>query len=274
MACMTKASPDEIGVRYNAGAVLERCGEPYQAEAVFRSVLDREPTFYRARLWAAVLRFQREGDVALDGSIDELSRAAWDSNDENADALVHLAHLELARGGSDDLDNAKTHLERAIVLGDSRDEIYVDLARTYMARQSLDLAARVMESALEIHPRSSVLHNMEGVIAAVRRDGQAARKAFDEASALDPQSFDVAMNRAAFDLDMRDFHRGERDYRVALDLRPDDYDARVGLALTLEGQGAVGKRDAAILQLTTLRELDPGRREAALLLRDFATPAP
>ena len=274
MACMTKAAPDEIGFRYNAGVVLERCGEPYQAEAVFRSVLDREPTFYRARVSAAVLRFQREGEAALDGAIEELSRAVWDSNDENAEGLVQLAHLELARGSSGDFERAKTHLERAIVLGDSAAVIYVDLARTYMARESPDLAARVIESAIELHPRSSALHNMEGVIAAARRDGRAAAKAFDEASALDSKSFDAAMNRAALDLDLRDFRRGEHDYRVALDLRPDDYDARVGLALSLEGQTSAPARETAVEQLGVAKQLAPRRVEAPALLRELSTAAP
>jgi tetratricopeptide (TPR) repeat protein len=272
MACMTKVARDDLGLRYNAGAVLQRCGEPYQAEAVFRSVLDREPTFYRARVSAALLRYERSD---VDGAIDELARAVWDSNDEDADALVHLAHLELARNGDpDDLDRARAHLERAIVLGDQSEATYVDLARTYVAHGSLDLATTVVEGALALHPGSAALHNMAGVVAVARRDAPVASKEFDEARALDPKSFDATMNRAALDLDMRDFERGEHDYRVALDLKPNDYDARVGLALTLDGQSTTAKRETAILQLVTAKELEPRRPEADRLLRVFSVGEP
>src|SRR4051812_1019347 len=59
---------------------------------------------------------------------------------------------------------------------------------------------------------------------------------FNTARTLDPSFYEAQMNYAAVNLLFRGFGQAEEAYKAALKMRPNDYDAHLGLALALRGQ--------------------------------------
>ena len=74
------------------------------------------------------------------------------------------------------------------------------------------------------------------------------------------------MNYAAVNSMFRGFAEAEHAYRDALDLRPDDYEARLGLALALRGQLSSQNQDRLLPEIQEhierARKAAPGRPEA------------
>ena len=76
------------------------------------------------------------------------------------------------------------------------------------------------------------------------------------------------MNYAAVNLGFRGFSEAEKAYKNALAMRPNDYDAHLGLALALRGPitGAEGDYDAKMAaiqaELDAAKKIDPNRPDA------------
>ena len=66
-------------------------------------------------------------------------------------------------------------------------------------------------------------------------DLSSAAQAFGLARRLGPKFFEAHMNYAAVNLQFRGFKQAEDAYRQALKLRPNDYEAHLGLALAIRG---------------------------------------
>jgi len=60
---------------------------------------------------------------------------------------------------------------------------------------------------------------------------------------LDPDFFEAHMNYAAVNLSFRGFEQAEAAYREALRLRPNEFEAHLGLALAIRGQISPANRD-------------------------------
>ena len=85
------------------------------------------------------------------------------------------------------------------------------------------------------------------------------------------------MNYAAVNLSFRGFEQAETAYREALRLRPNEFEAHLGLALAIRGQITPGNRDEkmpeAEKQLAEAKKLSPNRPETyyneAILTQEF-----
>jgi tetratricopeptide (TPR) repeat protein len=89
---------------------------------------------------------------------------------------------------------------------------------------------------------------------------------FANAAKLNPKFFEAQMNLAAVNLSFRGFEQAERAYRKALEMRPNDYDAHLGLALALRGQITDANYDqqlgAVQGELDQAKKLDGNRPDA------------
>src|SRR6185369_1330511 len=104
-------------------------------------------------------------------------------------------------------------------------------------------------------------------------------EAFGKARAAKPGFYEAEMNYAAVNLQFRGFSKAEEAYRAVIKTRPDDYDARVGLALALRGQIQIQEQNAGDLvsqagkELDKAKELAPDRPEAyyndAILTQEY-----
>jgi tetratricopeptide (TPR) repeat protein len=286
---------------YDAGLVQRRCKHEGEAKALFEAAVARDPRFYPAR---AALALGSAGDPAgLDRAIAELSTILRETRFSNADTLVSLATLQMRRAnatadeeGTGDLDRAGKNLHRALAIDDSNMSALNQLALVHLqqarhvgaagaprqegkkaATQALELAALVSAQAIAKNPRWAPIHNTAGLIEVELGNLSRAAAFFDEARRLDPRLLEAQMNVAALNLQVRGFARAEEAYRAVLAIRPEDYDARVGLALAIRGQidepSEVTRVAAATQELEHAKQIAPERPEAyfnqAILVQEY-----
>jgi Tfp pilus assembly protein PilF len=284
---------------YNAGLAQQRCGSDADARKYFQQTLALDPRSHRARSQLALYSYKEGGDAALESTIASLQQAVLDAEFQNTEALVNLAMLQMKRNGptagtgcASDLDCARKNIQRALAVDDSYMPAFNQLAIYYLERareksgqkrrstaalgrrgeraldqQQLELAALVCSQATRKNPGYAAIHNTAGLIQVELGNVNAAVQAFGTAARLDPRFFEAQMNLAAVNLSFRGFKQAEEAYRAAIKMRPNDYDAHLGLALALRGQiaSADPNGDAQVKGvqevLDRARTIDPARPE-------------
>jgi tetratricopeptide (TPR) repeat protein len=195
---------------------------------------------------------------------------------------------------------AKLNLQRALALNDSFMPAFNQLALYYLNqargtgpaqgglvvagakkkranKQRLDLAALVSSQAQKKNANYAPIHNTTGLILVEMEKYNGAVKSFAAARRLNPKLFEAQMNYAAVNLSFRGFKESEEAYRAAIKLRPDTYEAHLGLALALRGQidfqNAKELVAEAQKELNEAKKLEPKRAEAfyneAILTEEF-----
>jgi tetratricopeptide (TPR) repeat protein len=101
--------------------------------------------------------------------------------------------------------------------------------------QQLELAALVCSQAITKNPRYAPIHNTAGLIQNELGRVNNAVAEFGRAAELDPKFFEAQMNYAALNLGFRGFEQAQAAYKRALAVRPNDYDAHIGMAVALRG---------------------------------------
>ncbi len=279
--------------RYDAGLAQQRCHHDAAARALFEAALAQDPGFYPAR---AALAVAGRGPGGLDRAIAELGRAVRDARFRDAATLTALATLQMQRGshaaddeGAGDLERAATNLHRALAIDDSSMPALNQLALLHLERargerpgekaatQALELALLVCSQAIKKSPRFAPIHNTAGLVEVALGDLSRAAASFDEACRLDPHLVEAQMNLAALNLQVRGFARAEEAYRAVLAQRPDDYDARLGLAVAIRGQiddaTEAARVAAASAEIEAAKRISPERPEAyfneAILVQEY-----
>jgi tetratricopeptide (TPR) repeat protein len=296
---------------YDAGIANQRCHKDADAKKLFQQVLDKDPKFHRARMQLAMYAFAESGEKNVDQAIAEMHRAAIeDAQFKNVEALVDLGLLYLKRNnnspdndGANDLARAKKYIQSAMAVDDGYMPAFNELALVYFeaARQkagrdtkrkvstsaskekrvdsqALELAALVCSQAVRKNPNYAPIHNTAGMIQVELRNLNSAVGEFNNARKIDPAFYEAQMNYAAVNLQFRGFQQADEAYRAALKLRPDDYDAHLGLALALRGQIDDSNFDKMVKdsgeQLELAKKAAPDRPEAyynqAILTQEYS----
>jgi tetratricopeptide (TPR) repeat protein len=305
---------------FNAGLAYQRCNDDKNARARFEQALQADPKFHHAR--AQIALYQYKADSNEDAAIGALQQAVTDAQFQNVPALVNLAMVQMVRdsaqGGQDckdDLDCAKRNLQRALAIDDAYMPAFNQLALYYfqLAKkragavkgttksskgrhvvtnaatakhadvQQLELAALVCSQAIRKNPNYAPIHNTAGLIQTELGQINGAVGEFATAAKLDPKFFEAQMNYAAVNLGFRGFAQAAEAYKKALAMRPNDYDAHLGLALALRGPitGAETNYDqlvaAAQAELDAAKKIDPNRPDAyyneGILTQEFKAKA-
>ncbi|MDC3959426.1 tetratricopeptide repeat protein [Polyangium jinanense] len=295
---------------YNAGVSYQRCKQDAKAKEYFKKALDADPKFHRARVQLAIYSFAESQEKAIDPAINELYQAAVvDARFQNVEGLVQLGMLHMKRNntqadkdGRTDLQNAKRYAQSALAVDDGYLPAFNLLALIYMESakvkagrsskkgvatnvskekkidtQALDLAALVCSQAIRKNPNYAPIHNTAGMIQVELSNLNGAVSAFNTARKLDPTFYEAQMNFAAVNLSFRGFAQAEEAYRAALKMRPNDYDAHLGLALALRGQIDDTNFDkmvaAAAAELAEAKKISPERAETyyndAILTQEY-----
>lgn len=284
---------------YNAGLAYQRCAKDGDAKAQFSAALAADPKQHRSRAALAMYDYREKGEAALDGAIGALQQAVRDAEFQNVEALVNLATLQMKRNGTSadndgasDFDRAKKNLQRALAIDDGFQPAFNQLALYYLetARQKagkktaaksrfatfqktkrvdvqqLELAALVCSQAIRKNPNYAPVHNTAGLIQVELENINGAVKEFEVAARLDATFFEAQMNYASINLSFRGFKAAEDAYRAALKIRPNDYDAHLGLALALRGQIDDSNFDKyvadALAEIEACKKLSADRPEA------------
>jgi tetratricopeptide (TPR) repeat protein len=293
---------------YNAGLAYQRCNKDAEAKAQFQAALNLDTKFHHARVQIALYDLKEKGDGAMEPVILELQQAVADAQFQNVQALVNLAMLQMKRrsthtdqDGANDFDRAKKNLQRALAIDDGYQPAFNQLALYYleMAKQKagrsgkaktatfgktkkadqaqLELAALVCSQAIRKNPNYAAIHNTAGLIQVELQVINSAVQEFQTAAKLDPAFFEAQMNYAAVNLSFRGFKQAEDAYRNALKVRPNDYDAHLGLALAIRGQINDSNFDKYVAdaqkELDECKRLAPDRAETlyneAILTQEY-----
>ena len=290
---------------FNAGLAYQRCNDDKNAKAKFEAALQADPKFHHARAQLAL--YQYKADSNEDAAINALQQAVTDAQFQNVPALVNLAMVQMARdsaqggqGCKDDMDCAKLNLQRALAIDDAFMPAFNQLALYYFSLakkragavkggsksakgrqimtnasigkkadvQQLELAALVCSQAIRKNASYAPIHNTAGLIQNELGQVNGAVAEFKQAAQLDSKFFEAQMNYAAVNLGFRGFAEAEKAYRHALEMRPNDYDAHLGLALAIRGPitGTEGDYDAKLAavqgELDAAKKIDPARPDA------------
>ena len=285
---------------FNAGLAYQRCGDDKDAKAQFEKALQADPKFHFARAELALYQYKADGNE--DAAISALQQAVLDAQFQNVPALVNLAMFQMLRdsdaAGNDcknDMECAKKNLQRALALDDAYMPALNQLALYYfqlakkrtgeakashrgrhMATnaamgkradvQQLELAALVCSQAIRKNAAYAPIYNTSGLIQNELGQVNGAVASFGQASKLDPKFFEAQMNYAAVNLSFRGFEQAQNAYKKALEMRPNDYDGHLGLALALRGQITDSNYDTQVAavqsELDTCKKLDPNRPDA------------
>ena len=285
---------------YNAGLAFQRCSNDKEAKARFEKALSEDPKFHHAK--AALALYQYKADTNEDAAIATLQQAVLDAQFQNVPALVNLAMFQMQRdaatagdGCKDDMECAKKNLQRALAIDDAFMPAFNQLALYYfqLAKkragasrlsakgsrgrsiatnaamgkradvQQLELAALVCSQAIRKNKDYAPIHNTAGLIQNELGQVNGAVGEFSVAAKLDPKFFEAQMNYAAVNLSFRGFKQAEDAYRKALEMRPNDYDAHLGMALAMRGQIDDVNYDKQVAgvqaELDTCKKLDAAR---------------
>lgn len=278
---------------YNAGLSYQRCKKDTEAKQYFKQALDKDSKFHRARVQLALYSFAESGEKNIDQAIGEMRQAAVvDAQFKNVEALVNLGMLYIKRNnqnadsdGANDLARAKKYIQSALAVDDGFMPAFNQLAILYLETakqkagrdtkaktatnaskqkkvdtQALELAALVCSQAIRKNPKYAPVHNTAGMIQVELGNLNSAVREFDNARRLDPAFYEAQMNYAAVNLQFRGFAQAEDAYRAALKMRPNDYDAHLGLALALRGQIDDSNFDKFVKDASA--ELDAAKRLA------------
>ncbi|HMI88239.1 MAG TPA: hypothetical protein VK550_29345 [Polyangiaceae bacterium] len=304
-ATMNRDLPEAL---YNAGLAYQRCNKDAEAKAQFQAALNLDTKFHHARVQIALYDLKEKGDGAMEPVILELQQAVADAQFQNVQALVNLAMLQMKRrsthtdqDGANDFDRAKKNIQRALAIDDAYQPAFNQLALYYleMAKQKagrsgkaktatfaktkkadqaqLELAALVCSQAIKKNPNYAAIHNTAGLIQVELQVLNTAVQEFQTAAKLDPSFFEAQMNYAAVNLSFRGFKQAEDAYRNALKVRPNDYDAHLGLALAIRGQINDSNFDKYVAdaqkELDECKRLAPDRAETlyneAILTQEY-----
>jgi tetratricopeptide (TPR) repeat protein len=282
---------------FNAGLAYQRCGDDKDAKPLFEKTLQDDPKFHFARAQLAL--YQYKADSNEDAAITALQQAVLDAQFQDVPALVNLAMFQMVRDsdapGNDcknDMECAKKNLQRALALDDAYMPALNQLALYYfqLAKkrageakasrrgrhmstnaaiakradvQQLELAALVVSQAVRKNAAYAPIHNTAGLIQNELGQVNGAVLEFGQASKLDPKFFEAQMNYAAVNLSFRGFEQAQNAYKKALEIRPNDYDGHLGLALALRGLIDNSNYDAQVAavqsELDTCKKLDANR---------------
>lgn len=290
-----------VQATYDAGLAFQRCNDDKNARARFEKAAKDDPSFDAALARLALFRFKQDSNA--DTAIETIQRAVSQGEFKNVAALVDLAAMQMARDGQssapgckDDMECAKLNLQRALAIDDAYMPALNQLGLYYLqlakkragvaapsrARgtrgrqmltsaapqkkadvQQLELAALVCSQAIAKDPGQATIHNTAGLIMNELGQVNGAVGEFAIATKLDPKFFEAQMNYAAVNLSFRGFEQAQRAYQKALEMRPNDYDAHLGLALALRGPLTGTEPDYRERVAAVARELDAAKKSDA-----------
>ncbi len=257
--------PEMAEWRYYLGRLHATLGNSSAAATEFEAFLKLRPDDRPARL-ALGQALAEMGDTAG-------ARAAFAKLlAEEEGAVAHFELGQLDAEGSD-FAAAANHFERALALQPSASRLHLPLARAYRQLGREDDAehhlAQRGNGPLQIEdPLIEQLGQLatgfrsfanRGVTAFRQRDYRAATAAFAKAVELEPDNANARQNLASALLLSGQPEPAEHHYREAIRLQPDLAQAHFNLGTLLAGKG---DRAAAIEQLLQAVELVPSYRDA------------
>lgn len=271
---------------YARGVTYQQCNLHDQARQAFQAALelraDYPPALIQLGVYALV-----DGD---DAKAQQLFEKAYKADITAYEAYINLAILAFKRGnfrpgqqaaeGAADvlIGSALAVQADAVVALENLARFFFDYSQLSEANQRFRrFALLVCQYAITKNPNYAPIYNLRGLIFLAEENIRAAIGDFRKVIERDPDNFEAHMNYASLNLGFRGYAEAFRSYTEALRIRPDSYDALIGLGVairglaseqeSMEGEGEYieGTRYTyamAIEKYEAAKRLDPARPEA------------
>jgi len=135
-------------------------------------------------------------------------------------------------------DVAVQHLQKSIELAPDDVDVLKQLVQVHLAKADLPRAGEAMERVLALAPGDAWTHYNLGVLCLETDRADDALRHFEQAVEADGTYLDARLGLAGMLYERKEWSRAAEEYRKALELDPENADARTYLDLALrEGQG-------------------------------------
>ncbi len=244
---------------FNAGTILEECGQDDDANKEYLEALAANPKFGPAIANLGEMAYRRK-DVAGARAkfeqainVDPRGAAAAYNN------LGVLLYQDAVNGNTDAYKDAISKLRRALAIDSDSMPAYALLALIYYTtsqgdRSKLQLAELVCKEANLSNDHFPPIYNTMGLIELKKKNVTGALKDFEKAVSLDPNYVEAHLNIGAIGLSSRQYDKAQASFEAVLKLQPNNVDAVIGLGVALRGQKNF---DEAEKQYKHALELDP-----------------
>ncbi len=221
-------------------------GQHGAAEISFRKALRLDGENHEAMLELASL-YLKKGEISTSFELLAQVREVTTTSENISKSFVFkyryvLALAYLARG-----EREKGHNILSDLIGEVKNfaPAYTSLATSYIELDRLSVAEFVMKRAVDRIKDDASVFNLLGYIYQRGRQGDAARRWFDKALAVDPNYAPALVNRGNLYAQQFELSRAEKDLIAALAADPGSSDAMVSLGVVQKRQGnIVGARSS------------------------------
>ena len=267
---------------YMAGVAQSRCGEDAEARTFFNRALEIESTLCQALAGIAV---QQMAAGELGAAMQSLNRAL-STEKACAEAYANRAIVRVRQASSANAEEATAEalsdLRRALVFDASYLDAFGQMALIHYNRalieddqQRLDVAEVVCRQATLIDASYAPIYNTWGLIKVERGEVIEALQMFQAATERDNSMFQAFMNFGQITQSFRGYQDSRAAFARAAELRPEDYDARIGLGAALRG---LDQLEASQAEYERAIAIDQARPEAyfnlGLIWQDYQTGSP
>jgi protein O-GlcNAc transferase len=225
-------SPAGLSLQQRLAAALDlhRRGKLYEAEQVYRAVLDQYPRCFDALHLLGVIAIERG---ALDDGV-KLVRRALEIEEAQPAALYHLASALLTKG---DTAGALSAAERAVDLQGDQPDLWLLHGNALQRAGRVESSVKSYERSLALEPVSAECWNNLAVALRELRRHDRALACAERALSLNPTYPSALNNRALLDLDGERYAAAIEGFRKALAIDPRRADARHNLGTALMRAG-------------------------------------
>ena len=220
---------------YMAGVAISRCNNDDRARAFYDQALRANEKFCKARVAIGVMAL----DAGQDQEAFNTFQRALRDDPQCTEGYVNVAIIQRRRGGAQ-VREALNNLRRALAIESDYLPAFNEMALLYVDQSSgneqmLDLAAVVCRQAQQINRDYAPIYNTWGLINVRKGNVIEALRMFERAKQLDNSMFEAFMNFGEITISFRGYEDARVAFARAVELRPRDYDAHIGLGAALRG---------------------------------------
>jgi tetratricopeptide (TPR) repeat protein len=265
---------------FNAGTILEHCGDDKGAESEYQAALSANPAYSPALNNLGELYYKQNNPTTAKSWFEKAIQA---DPRGNAPAYNNLAAILFQQGKQANdrslYSQAISNLRRALAIDAYSMPAYGLLALIYYTtaendKSKLQLAELVCAQAREMDKSYPPIYNTLGLINLRKKNPTQALREFEQAVSLDPKYVEAHLNIGAIGLSTRQYDKAAVAFAAVLKLDPKNLDATIGMGVASRGQK---KMEEAESWYKKASDLDPKncaiQYNLGVLYQDYKTTA-